>query len=168
MKFNAIRGESDEGGDFIRLKDGDSVRGVFRGDPFVFRQHWVGQSTIRCPDNDTCERCKAGEKPAFRFKLNFIVKENDQLAVKVLEQGWKLYQALNDLQAGGWDLEKNFVVIKRTGKGKNDTVYSANPVPNGTLGPEGLKSVEALTLTNFSEQPQREPGEDSDDIPTSW
>jgi len=165
MKFSKV-GDS-EGGDFIRLKDGESVQGVLRGEPFEFHQHWKGQTTVRCIGRDTCTECAAGNKPAFRFKLNMITKEDGKLAVKVLENGWKLYQALADLNAGGWELEKNFIRITRTGSGKNNTVYSAVPVPGG-VPPETLARINDLEIKRFTEADAREPGQDEDDVPSQW
>ncbi len=104
----------------IKLKGGESVTGVLRGDPYEFEHAF-----------------KPGDKAKFRFRLNMVVMENGALQAKVLEGGWKLYQSLKQLNEAGWDLEKTYTKISRIGTTMNDTVYSATvtptPVPQGTL-----------------------------------
>ena len=167
MKFSKI--SDSDNGDIIRLKDGDSVQGVLRGEPFEFYSHWGQDKTYRCVGRDVCDMCKAGNKAAFRFKLNMVTKDDGKLVVKVIENGFKLYKQLFDLNEGGWDLEKNFIKISRSGKGKNDTVYSAVPIPGG-VPPDVLAKIMALETHSLTEEKpaEREPGQDEDDVPSQW
>ena len=176
MRFSAGDGSGESSGkDYVRLKGGESVVGLLRGDPVHWYSHWIGNSTVRCPGKEACQHCQAGLKAAFRFKMNMIVKEKEAggLAVKIFENGWNVYQALKELNGGGWDLETTRIRISRTGSGKNDTVYSVVPMPNGTLSPEDLRFMESLklhdfTVTDAAKGDPREPGEDRDPPPSEW
>jgi hypothetical protein len=169
------RSNSDTGSskDFLSLKGGQSVQGVFRGDPHVFRIHWPkgGVKTL-CPGRDVCEKCKSGEKNSFKFAINFVVRENGAMTAKVFEGGWKIYCALADLQKSGWNLEMTTVQLSRTGSTQSDTVYSVTPIPNGELKNGALKTVAAVKLHDLaapaapaaSEQQPESDGKE-DDLP---
>lgn len=126
MKFNAPKFQSDP--NEIRLKDGESVQGVLRGDIFEFESAF-----------------KPTDKPKFRFKVNMVLMENGALVCKILSGGWKLYSQLRELSESGWDLETSFVRVSRTGSGINDTVYSATALPKGPT-PETLQKIAAFKL----------------------
>lgn len=137
--------------DRIKLKSGESIKGVFMGDTYEFKQHWKDSKPSLCPGETECSRCASGEKASFRFQLNLIVKENDTYVAKVFEQGWKVFLDLKALHEGGYDLEKYLVKITRNGSTMNDTTYSIVPVPNGLLTAAQLKeiaSVKLISLTN--------------------
>ena len=148
MKFKDLT--SSGGKNFLRMKPGDEIRGVFRGDPVDFRQHWKqGESRgYVCPGRETCDRCKAGEKSAFRFRINFVVKENAVYVAKVFEQGKASYEALKALHQD-YNLEANTMKIRRVGSG-TDTTYSILPVPKGEVSEEFLKAMETLKLNALS------------------
>lgn len=133
MKFK-IEGSTDSK-NYLRLKDKDSVKGLFVGDPYEFRTHWAGQSSHLCSEDNNCERCASGEKSTFRFRQNFIVKNETSYESKILEQGWTVYCTLKGLHEGEYDLEKHLMVISRVGSGKNDTTYSIVPAKNGEVTP---------------------------------
>ena len=95
----------------IRLKDGDSITGVFRGEPVEYNQHYVGGDYIECTRGECC----AGGKSQFRFRLN-ICKSNDAGVVEaqIFENGWKMYEQLEALQQSGYKLGKPcFVCLVR-------------------------------------------------------
>lgn len=154
MKFQT-GGEGLGSEHFLKLKAGEVIRGVFRGDPHEFRLHWENNKSSLCTD-DTCERCKSGNKSKFRFRLNFLVKENDHYVAKIWEQGWTVYTQLRDLHASDYDLEKTVVKITRTGSGLNDTIYSVLPLPppNGLVTKElndKLSQIKLHDLVNLAE-----------------
>jgi hypothetical protein len=132
----------------LKLKAGESVRGVFRGDLVDFRQHWVNNRSSICTGNATCELCGAGEKSSFRFQVNIIVKENASYVAKVFEQGRSIYEILSSLHAD-FPLEKNWIKITRNGEGKN-TSYTITPVPNSQLSAEDEKQVAAIKLNDLA------------------
>lgn len=126
MQFVDSRGPSDP--NIIRLKSGESVTGVLRGDPYTFEHAF-----------------KPGDKPKFRFKLNIIVPDQGNLTAKVIEGGWKLYNQLADAHKAGWDLEKSYTKISRQGSTVNDTVYSATVMPT-PVSAETLAKVANVRL----------------------
>lgn len=116
----------------IKLKDGQSVTGVLRGNPFEFESAF-----------------KPGDKPKYRFRLNMVFKVDGVLQAQILEGGWKLSCQLKELLQSGWDLEKTRTRISRTGSGINDTVYSATVLPTPIPSPElaEILKVSLLDLT---------------------
>jgi hypothetical protein len=113
---------------FIKLpKDGDSIRGVFRGNPFHFRQHWKNKKSTVCKGKD-CPECAIGIDSVFRFRINFITFENTEYVVKVFEQSKKVYLSLKTLQEDGYNLEQTPVKITRQGVDQQ-TNYLISPVP---------------------------------------
>lgn len=168
MKFRTGSKGSEGAKHFIRLKDGDSVTGVLRGDLHEFYTHWVGQGTVLCPRKSrvdtSCKLCNEGQKPAFRFRVNMITKENDQLVAKIFESGWTVYEALGMMNAE-YPMEKTTIKISRKGSGKNDTVYSVLPLRGGEISETADKQLDAIKLHDLSgkEEQPREPGED--DLP---
>lgn len=148
MKFPDTEGSMD-GKNYLKLKDKESARGVFRGDPYLFRIHWTGQKSAVC-SGVSCPHCKVGEKSSFRFRINFLLRENDQFVAKIWEQGWKVYLQLKALHESDYDLEKTTVKVSRTGSDKNDTSYAVLPVPNGILSPEGEAKLRGIPLHDLA------------------
>lgn len=109
----------------IKLKSGESVTGILRGEPHEFEHAF-----------------KPADKPKFRFRLNMVVSENGALVAKVLEGGWKLYVQLKTLSEAGWDLEKTYTKISRQGSTMNDTTYSATVIPTTVPEHTLLKVIE--------------------------
>lgn len=103
---------------FIKLKDGERLVGVFKGNPYEFHQVWEGKKIV-----------PPGTKgSAFRFRINFITKEGASYVAKVWEQGATVYHMLKDLNEN-YPLEETVVEVKRTGSTKDDTRYSVLPLP---------------------------------------
>jgi hypothetical protein len=147
MKFRDLSNAI--GKNLIRLKPGEETRGVFRGDPVDFRQHWVNNRSSICTGRETCDLCKSGEKSSFRFRINFVVNENGAYVAKIFEQGKAVYEAMKALNHD-YDLEKNQMKIKRLGSG-TDTTYSILPVPNGVVTKDTEKAIGELALHQLSE-----------------
>jgi len=144
MKFTENKGSA-LGKHFVSLKDGDQVVGVLRGDPVAFKTHWVGTRTEQCAGTG-CTHCASGSKAAFRFRLNMIVaNEEGKPEAKVLEQGWKVYNALDEINKDV-PLEDTYIKIKRTGQGKNDTVYTVLPVASKKMTDETRKTLNGIKL----------------------
>ena len=77
------------GGKFVRLKDGESIVGVFRGTPYTFYKKWGEEE----------EYSEWQKGRAFRFRINFITKENSQYVARIFEgnsytgdQLWACYE----------------------------------------------------------------------------
>lgn len=141
MKFPKIEGGNGSGvgkDDFVKLKDGDSVKGVFVGDPV----HWYqifnpgGRPTV------VPQFTKGG---SFRFRINLVVVENGTYVAKVFEQGKTVWDALNSLEED-YKFENFVMKISRKGSTKDDTVYSVIPAPGGELTPEQKAKIAAVKL----------------------
>lgn len=157
--------EFGESGIFIRLKDGQSVTGVFRGDPYDFKQHWKNNKSVLC-EGDGCPLCQEGVKAVFRFRINFVTQENGELVVKIFEQGRESYKTLKELHKIDYDLEKTFVKIARTGSGPRDTAYSIRPIPKWQVPQETDQKLSTLKLHDLVGMQQAQDAPNSDeDIP---
>lgn len=173
MKFPDATNGSMDSNNYLRLQDKESIRGVFRGDPYLFRTHWVGKKSSVCVGEKDCQHCKAGIKSGFRFRINFVVKEGETYTPKIWEQGWTVYTQLKGLHESDYNLEKTLVRISRTGSGMNDTSYTVLPLPNGAISDEtNQKIVKEVTLhelnlfNNPDEQSQPEESKfNESDIP---
>lgn len=117
---------------FLKIKDGESVKGVFRGEPETFYVYWEGKKSVECEPTH--------EKARFRFRINFVTRGKDgNLVSKIWDQGPTIYNALKDLNLE-YELADTVVNIKRTGSGLNDTSYSVIPAKENKL-PPGLDEV---------------------------
>lgn len=138
-----------DGKNYLKLKDKEVVRGIFRGDPYLFRTHWFAQKSVVCT-SEQCSHCKNGEKSSFRFRINFIIKENDVFVPKIWEQGWTVYMQLKSLHESDYDLEETTMKVSRRGSGKDDTTYTVLPLPNGRVGAETEAKLSTIPLHNLS------------------
>lgn len=162
MKFPEVGNKSNGGksGLFIKLKDGDKVRGVFRGDPHIYRQHWVDNRSTICSGKDVCEICKAGEKPQFRFRLNLIVNEDGIYLAKIFDGNYPTYIDLKALHDSDYDLEQTLVTISRSGE-KQQTKYVIMPVKdNGGLNKEKFTKINKIPLNDLSGKGEQEAPKD--------
>lgn len=152
---------------FVKLGDGGKERGVFRGNIHSYKRHWYkGQAPIVCT-GAKCDECAKGDKPGFRFRINFITKVGDQYVAKIFEQGITVLRTLKDLQSTGYDLEKHQVQISRTGTSMEATTYTILPVPNGNISPETEKIISNLKLHDLvnPDNEKLEEREEHNDIP---
>ena len=118
MKFD---GDTKAFSKFLKIEPGQSVSGVFRGEPLFYACKEVDKKTVPCPPSDP--QAKA------RFKVNFIMKQKD-LSYKsfVWEQSGGVYNALKTLNED-FPLETTIVKISREGSGLK-TKYTI--LPNGS------------------------------------
>jgi hypothetical protein len=141
MEFKDFNGSKN----ILKIKSGESATGVFRGNPKDFRQHWKDNKSTVCTGRDTCDLCKAGEKSAFRFRINFVTRENGALLAKVFEQGKSLYEQLKLLNKE-IDLEKTSIKITRQGTG-TQTTYML--IPGAQITEEQDKQISELKLNEL-------------------
>lgn len=142
MKFKEIvAGGSTDSKNYLRLKDKESAKGLFVGDPYEFKAHWNGKSDDICTEDNICSHCALDQRPRFRFRINFIVKESNEYITKVFEQGLTTYERLKELNDGEYNLDTHLVTISRSGSTKDDTKYSILPVKNGELKPDQLREI---------------------------
>lgn len=137
MNFNE-NPETGNGGMFIRPKDGESVKGILRGEPRVFWTMWDGKKSH--------EVSKDHPDARFRFKINLVVNEDGQYKAKIFENGPQMY---NDLKAltEDYDLEQTVIKITRKGTGL-ETRYNVMPLPK-PLDANQLAAIDAVELQNL-------------------
>jgi len=153
MKFD--KNPQADGGKFLKLKDGDAVLGILRGEVRDFYQTWTDKvSTIVA---------EGTAKSKFRFRVNFVIMDNEgNLEPKILEQGSTLYKILKELSQD-YELETTVVKIKRSGSAINDTAYSVIPLQKAPSD-KTMKALESLQLLSLEDEGQVTPSL-VDDIP---
>ena len=123
-----------QGGMFVKLASGESVKGVLRGRINEFYSVFEdGKSNVVSKED--------GGK--FRFRVNFVVENEGDFTPKVLEQGATVYKQLRTISSD-YDLEHTLIKITRNGEGTS-TTYSVLPMPKPLAG-EQLKKLDAVTL----------------------
>jgi len=142
------------GQNFLKLNDGESVTGAFRGDIYKFKRHWVNGRGVEC-DGPTCTVCKAaqGDKkqfPTFRFRINFVTNKDNQWSAKIFESGGETYDLLETLDKK-YDLSKMAVEITRIGLGTK-TKYQIFPLKDYPITDELKKKLESVSLHALSTQ----------------
>ncbi len=139
MKFNQrTNTESAHSGPskFLKLTDGQSIVGVFRGEIHSFYIKWVNNKSFPCSPDDP------GAK--VRFRLNFVTYENEAFTAKTFEFPQTVYNQLAN-KAEEFDLEKTKVRIMRKGIG-TDTEYIFTALPKEPIGSTMMKAIEDTPL----------------------
>lgn len=165
MKFPDIGGGSNgkQAGLFIRMKDGDRIQGIFKGDPHIYRLHWIEKRSYECVGKDSCEYCKSGDKPKFRFKINFLTKEDGTWLAKIFEGNYGTFKDLKEMHENSYALPETFVSVARSGD-KQNTRYVVMPVKaNGGLKPDQLAKLDKIPLNELSGKADAEPEHDDQD-----
>lgn len=137
MKFRKDIQSSGGSKNFIKLKDKESIVGIFRGEPKEMFVVWDGNKSKEVSEGT------AGAK--FRFRINFVVKEGPTYVAKVFEGGSKVYEQLAQLNEE-YELDKTFVKISRSGSTMNDTSYAILPVIKQAFTKETEAVLKTLTL----------------------
>lgn len=142
MKFTEDPQTNNSGGLFIKLKDGESVTGIFRGEPKVFYVQWNNGKSSECS--------KGAEGAKFRFRINIVVNEDKKYVAKILEQGALVYSDLKALNEE-YPLEETLVKITRNGTG-TDTTYTVMPM---RAQPDS-KTLSAIALVELNSLESKE------------
>lgn len=145
MKFDQEVQSGGGSNDFLKLKDQETATGVFRGEVYHFRTHWLGSKSDPCTGQG-CSHCASGNKPKFRFRLNFVTNDFN---VKIFEGGPQIYNMLKELHSSDYNLERSWVKIKRNGTG-TDTNYLILPIPNGIVQDKHEQKLVTLKLHDLS------------------
>jgi len=132
MGWDEIDKAKSGGGMFVKLKSGESIEGVFRGEPYCCYEKFKERQ----------EYATYVEGSSLKFKINFIVKENGSYVAKILKQGMTLAKQIRKLtlECGMDTLFK----LEREGSGKDDTVYYL--IPKGPVAPTSLQHIDAVPL----------------------
>jgi hypothetical protein len=107
MRFDTPEKEPSNGKNFLKIGDGKSVVGVFRGDIHTYYQVFENGRYRVVPSTDANGK--------FAFKINFICKDNGSLVAKIFQGNYYDYQALRELH-DEYDLEKVYTQISQTGE----------------------------------------------------
>lgn len=145
MKFKA---KSEDTRNYVKMKSGESVVGVCMGEPFEFKTHWGDDNRTTVCTGAGCPFCADKKKSAFRFRVNFIVKEDNKYIAKILEMGWNFYEELQMLDKEYHPIENYALKITRQGE-KLSTKYSIIPVANGKITPEKEKEISKVVLNDL-------------------
>ncbi len=151
MQFKSGGGESEDSKNYVRLKDGETVTGVFAGEIYEFSKHWVMNRSEVCK-GDGCPLCiSSGKRGSFRFRINLVVKTPQGphgLEPKIFEQGWKFYKQLRELNEE-YPIEDTIVKITRQGSQMNDTTYSVLPVKDCLVKPDLAAKIKSISLIDL-------------------
>lgn len=163
MQFREFsNGKSDDGGPspFLKMKDGDVVRGVVAGDIHETYQKWVGGKAAECaPDEPGA---------SIRFKVNLITDENGGLVAKIWGFGILVYNQLKDIN-DEYPLETTKIKVSRQGSTKDNTSYTILPLVSAKdkLTDKQLEKIKSIDLhklvakpKNYAPTSARPPGED--------
>lgn len=127
---------------FLKLKDKESVVGIFRGEPRDFYAAWDGKKYVEVAEDDP--------NGSFRFKINFVIKEGANYVPKIFENGVAVYRQLAELNAE-YDLSETTVKITRNGTG-TDTAYSILPLLKTPPSKEALAYLAKMELLPLEAQ----------------
>lgn len=103
----------ESGASFIKLKDGEAVSGIFRGEPYVFYKAY--------PDSTEYDEWADGR--SFRFRINLVTKEGSEYVAKIYEAGSTVRDILMACRDEYGDELDAVFKIKRNGTG-TDTTYN--------------------------------------------
>lgn len=108
MNFGTPEKEPSAGKNFLKIGDGKSVVGIFRGDIHTYYQVFENGRYRVVPSTDANGK--------FAFKVNFIVNENGSYVSKIFQGNYYDYQALRELNEEHDGLEKICVQVSQTGE----------------------------------------------------
>ena len=140
---NQLLEESAHGGDlFVKLaSSGDKVVGVFCGEPFAHKVHWVVDQYQNC-DGAQCEHCTAGNRASPRFVLNFYVIADGEMRIFKGSRQWyeDVVKVREKYGLDAWAFE----IERRGDKGDTKTTYTI--LPDNKLEPDLIKKIQAAKL----------------------
>lgn len=135
---------------FLKLNDKEEVTGLFKGEIYTFKRHWVNTRGSECPGAG-CPVCAVDPEknyPSFRFRINFVTSRDGQWISKIFEGGGETYDLLVSLDKK-FDLAKTVVDITRRGI-KQNTKYDILPRLDQPLTKEMLSKINSVDLLALS------------------
>lgn len=141
---------------YLKLKDGESVIGILRGEMHSFRMKWEGGQSIKLDEPDKSRHN--------RWKVNIAIEEGSDLVVKVFEYGVDLYDQFADIQdaSKSKDITRFKIRISRRGTAMN-TKYMAIPVVDDPISPSLRGKLEQVKLVILDNEKKK-----TEDAPPSW
>lgn len=146
MKFKRDIPEAGGSKNFLKLKDKESVKGIFYGDPHEFSILWENGKSSVVPDGTP--------KSSFRFRINFITKEGPSYVAKIFENSATVYRQLGDLHEE-YNLQETVVKITRNGTGM-ETTYSILPLKD-PVTPELKEHLKTIELNDLETRKDNKP-----------
>ena len=116
--------EKQAGNKFYLTGEGQTEKGVFRGQPAIYKKHWVntdGNNTkVRCPGKG-CLNCSPGDRGSFEFSINFIHKNSQtgEFQASIYEGNIFDYEKLKALSESSEVLLEDLIVLVSKLKTKN-------------------------------------------------
>lgn len=153
MEFKKIE-ESNEGRKFLKIKSGESIKGVCRGEVYEFYTKWI--------DGKSHVVTKGAPGAKTRFRINFIVKDESKFIAKIFEFGAMISNQLYEMSQD-YDLSETVIKVSRTGSGL-DTTYSVIPLKDAPPMGE-IKKVELNMLEHAEKPHQMESSDDFGPVP---
>ncbi len=146
--------ESHDGGKFLKLKDGESVQLVFRGEIFERRVKWDGKTYVEDPSGNS------------RYKVNAVIfnLETKKFEAKIYEFPPTVYDTLSSINEE-MPLEKTKIKITRQGTG-TDTNYVI--IPLGPVPANAIAAIEAVSLNILDGGSKPKPKLDEDGFPPDF
>lgn len=117
MHFPQRSGDSSGPSHYLKVKDGESVTGILLGELYTYYQTGFGPTAQVVGQGMGKERHRA----------NIAIKGPSGFEVKIWEFGSKIYDDLAVLAASGWEMNRTFITISRTGTTKETTRWSVTP-----------------------------------------
>jgi hypothetical protein len=145
---NRMERADDEASLWVKLKaDGDSVVGVFRGDPYPHEVVWLGDRYVDADSPDAAPALKSGKRPSLRITINLAARTESGWTAKVLELSSAFFKDIFKVRdkygLADWSFE-----IQRHGAAKStSTTYSV--LPEDRLTDDDKKAIEALDLIDL-------------------
>ncbi len=128
---------------FLRLKDGESVNGVFVGELYEFYIKWNNGKSQIVPQQDP-----EGKR---RYRCNIVVPEGTGLVCKVWEFGPMICEQLSDINEV-YALGETKIRIVRKGTG-TDTVYMLLPLLKEPLNAQQKQAIANVQLNVLNPKP---------------
>ncbi len=141
------------GGKFLKIEIGQSVKGVFRGEPQIYYRKWPKggvkvESDVPAAGFDE------------RYKVNFVTQEDGVFVAKIFDCNVYIYNQIADINES-MDIETIKCKISRQSAGKGST-YMILPIIKEVISAKALAEIEAIELIPLGKQPPQPDTGDGD------
>lgn len=141
IKFPEIE-EKGSSKTFLKIGEGNSIVGVFRGDPEIYYQIFEnGKYKVVSKETPGSQ---------FKFAINFVMKENGALVSKIFQGNWHDLKALKALHEE-FNLEETYVKVSQSGERQNKRL-SFMPMTKQKPDQASIRSVDLQDAKPRSQQ----------------
>lgn len=127
---------------FLKVGDGNSVVGVFKGDPETFYRIYEDGKYKIVPKSDVNGK--------FTFQMNVIIRENEELVAKLFQGNWHNLEDLKALHKE-YNLEETCIKISQTGERQSKRI-SFMPMIKQKPDQDEIKKIKLLDAKPRSNQ----------------